>query len=143
VPVTLYGVLLLAADGMHGLFWGLVVSTVLLWHGTFTINSLSHVYGTRRYATEDDSRNNWFLALLTMGEGWHNNHHYYQSTANQGFYWWEIDLSYYVLWTLARVGLVWDLRKPPQRILDEGRGRPNQVTEPAVVEAPVVAADVA
>jgi stearoyl-CoA desaturase (Delta-9 desaturase) len=62
------------------------------------------------------------LALITMGEGWHNNHHYYQSTANQGFYWWEIDLSYYVLRVLARLGVVWDLRTPPQWVLDEGRG---------------------
>jgi stearoyl-CoA desaturase (delta-9 desaturase) len=97
---------------------------VLLWHGTFTINSLSHVFGKRRFETTDDSRNNWLLALITMGEGWHNNHHHYQSTANQGFYWWEVDLSYYVLCALAKVGLVWDLRKPPQWVLDEGRGKP-------------------
>jgi stearoyl-CoA desaturase (Delta-9 desaturase) len=138
IPVILYGVLLLAFGGGHALFWGLVVSTVLLWHGTFTINSLSHVYGTRRFETEDDSRNNWFLALLTMGEGWHNNHHHYQSTANQGFYWWELDLSYYVLWMFARVGLVWDLRKPPERVLAEGRGsRPKEVTTPAAMETAV------
>ncbi len=142
VPVVLYGVLLLAFGGGFALFWGLVVSTVLLWHGTFTINSLSHVYGTRRFETEDDSRNNWFLAMLTMGEGWHNNHHHYQSTANQGFYWWEIDLSYYVLWTLARVGLVWDLRKPPERVLAEGRGlRPKEVNAVAAIEVPVPAPD--
>jgi stearoyl-CoA desaturase (Delta-9 desaturase) len=142
-PVVLYGVLLLATLGGQGLFWGLVVSTVLLWHGTFTINSLSHVFGSRRYATEDDSRNNWFLAMLTMGEGWHNNHHHYQSTANQGFYWWEIDLSYYVLWTLARVGLVWDLRKPPARILEEGRRQPKEVSDPVGMDTPVVAPDAA
>ena len=143
VPVAVYGGLLYATLGMWGFFWGFVVSTVLLWHGTFTINSLSHVFGKRRYETEDDSRNNWFLALLTMGEGWHNNHHHYQSTANQGFYWWEVDLSYYVLWTLARVGLVWDLRKPPQRVLDEGRSKPKQVREPASVDVPSAAPDAA
>ena len=76
--------------------WGFFVSTVLLWHGTFTINSLSHVFGSARYATNDDSKNNLLLALITGGEGWHNNHHYYQSTANQGFFWWEIDTSYYI-----------------------------------------------
>jgi stearoyl-CoA desaturase (Delta-9 desaturase) len=129
VPPVVYGVVLYATLGMHGLFWGLVVSTVLLWHGTFTINSLSHVFGSRRFQTSDDSRNNVVLAMITMGEGWHNNHHHYQSTANQGFYWWEIDLSYYILWTLAKVGLVWDLRKPPQWVLDEGRGKPKVATK--------------
>ncbi len=141
VPVAVYAGLLYATLGVQGWFWGFVVSTVLLWHGTFTINSLSHVFGKRRYETEDDSRNNWLLALITMGEGWHNNHHHYQSTANQGFYWWEIDLSYYVLWMLARVGLVWDLRKPPQRVLDEGRGRPKEASAEVPLEVPSIAPD--
>ena len=143
VPVLLYIAILSLADGVHGFFWGFVVSTVLLWHGTFTINSLSHVFGTRRYATDDDSRNNWLLALLTMGEGWHNNHHHYQSTANQGFFWWELDLSYYILCALAKVGLVWDLRKPPQRILDEGLGKPKKVTNDGVMDVASVDAEVA
>ncbi len=121
VPVLIYVVGLYATLGFWGFFWGFVVSTVLLWHGTFTINSLSHVFGKRRFETTDDSRNNWLLALITMGEGWHNNHHHYQSTANQGFYWWEIDLSYYILRALSLVGLVWDLRTPPERVLEEGR----------------------
>jgi len=143
VPVAIYAGVLYATLGNFGLIWGFLVSTVLLWHGTFTINSFSHVFGKRRYATTDDSRNNWFLALVTMGEGWHNNHHYYQSTANQGFYWWEIDLSYYVLLAFAKVGLIWDLRKPPQWVLDEGRGlRPQGSTVPQS-EPPhgIVAAD--
>ncbi len=123
VPVLVYAGALYATLGLWGFFWGFVVSTVLLWHGTFTINSLSHVFGKRRFDTTDDSRNNWLLALITMGEGWHNNHHHYQSTANQGFYWWEIDMSYYILRMLRAVGLVWDLRTPPQRVLDEGRSR--------------------
>jgi stearoyl-CoA desaturase (delta-9 desaturase) len=121
VPVAIYAAVLYATLGLWGFVWGFLVSTVLLWHGTFTINSLSHVFGNRRFETTDDSRNNWFLAMLTMGEGWHNNHHHYQSTANQGFYWWEIDPSYYILKALSWVGLVWDLRTPPQRVLDEGR----------------------
>ncbi len=135
VPVTLYVVVLALTLGWWGIYWGAVMSTVLLWHGTFTINSLSHVFGNRRYQTTDDSRNNWFLALLTMGEGWHNNHHHYQSTANQGFYWWEIDMSYYILCALAKVGLVWDLRKPPQWVLDEGRGK----ARPASADAELAA----
>jgi stearoyl-CoA desaturase (delta-9 desaturase) len=143
VPVALYGGLLYATLGLPGFVWGFLVSTVLLWHGTFTINSLSHVFGSRRYNTTDDSKNNWFLALLTMGEGWHNNHHHYQSTANQGFYWWELDLSYYVLWSLARVGLVWDLRKPPQWVLEEGRGKPKKVSAAVNADVPDAAPDAA
>lgn len=119
-PILL-GVILFWLGGAHALVWGLFVSTTLLWHGTFTINSLAHVIGRRRYETTDDSRNHWLLALITMGEGWHNNHHHYQSSERQGFYWWEIDMSHYVLTVLSWFGLVWDLRAPPQSVLEEGR----------------------
>jgi stearoyl-CoA desaturase (delta-9 desaturase) len=94
-----------------------MVSTVLLWHGSFAINSLTHMFGGRRYATKDNSRNHWLLAILTTGEGWHNNHHHYPSAANQGFFWWEIDLTYAVLRMLKAVGLIWDLRRPPAHVL--------------------------
>jgi len=94
---------------------------VLLWHGTFTINSLSHMIGRRRYRTTDNSRNSLVLALITMGEGWHNNHHYYQRATNQGFFWWEIDLTYYLLRLLSAVGLVWDLHRPPEHVLGANR----------------------
>jgi stearoyl-CoA desaturase (Delta-9 desaturase) len=97
--------------------WAFFLSTALLYHGTFSINSLMHLWGSRRYETSDTSRNSLILALITMGEGWHNNHHYYQSTANQGFFWWELDASYYLLKVLSWTGLVWDLRKPPSEIL--------------------------
>jgi stearoyl-CoA desaturase (delta-9 desaturase) len=103
--------------GWSGLVWGFVVSTILLYHAVFTINSLSHLFGKRRYNTPDDSRNNWILALITLGEGWHNNHHHYQSSVNQGFFWWEIDISYSIVWALSKVGLVWDLRKPNEKAL--------------------------
>jgi stearoyl-CoA desaturase (delta-9 desaturase) len=106
--------------GVSAFVWGFLVSTVLLWHGSFSINSLSHLFGKRRYPTSDDSRNNWALALLTTGEGWHNNHHHYQSSANQGFRWWEIDVTFYVLRGLELVGLVWDLRRPPRAVIAGG-----------------------
>lgn len=106
-----------AFGGMHGLIWGFAVSTTLLWHSTYTINSLAHKFGTRRYATADDSRNNVWLALLTMGEGWHNNHHHFCTSTRQGFHWWEVDLTYYVLRGLQAVGLVWDIREPPRPIV--------------------------
>ncbi len=106
---------LLALGGWPAFVWGFLVSTVLLWHGTFTINSLSHVFGKRRYLTTDTSRNNALLALITCGEGWHNNHHYYQNTANQGWFWWEVDLSYYTLRLFAALGLVKKLRLPSEQ----------------------------
>ena len=103
--------------GWDHLIWGFLISTVLVYHATFSINSLSHLIGWRRYSTNDDSRNNLFLALITLGEGWHNNHHHFQSSANQGFFWWEIDISYYIIRTLAFVGLVWDVRRPGEKAL--------------------------
>ncbi len=107
----------LGTDGMQMLIWGFFISTVVLLHGTSTINSLSHLIGKRRYDTPDQSRNNFFLALLTLGEGWHNNHHHYASSARQGFFWWEIDITYYGLVILSWLGLVWDLRPIPAQYL--------------------------
>lgn len=97
--------------------WGFFVSTVLVYHAVFLVNSVCHLFGRRRYATHDHSRNNAWVALATFGEGWHNNHHYYQSSTNQGFFWWEIDISYYLLRLLGILGIVWDIRKPPQAVL--------------------------
>ncbi len=116
VPPVGLAVLLYLVGGMTWLVWGFFVSTTVLWHSTFTINSLAHVWGSRRYDTADASRNNLWLALLTMGEGWHNNHHRYMTSARQGFFWWEIDLSYYVLVALSWCGLVWDLHQPPRKL---------------------------
>ncbi|MGZ3421938.1 MAG: acyl-CoA desaturase [Polyangiales bacterium] len=133
VPVLAFIGLTVLFGGLRGITWWYCMSTMVLMHATFTINSLSHVWGHRRFATTDDSRNNPYLAILTMGEGWHNNHHRYMQSANQGFYWWQIDLSYYVLTVLSWLGIVWDLRKPPQRVLDEGR-KPNPAPFVKVVE---------
>jgi stearoyl-CoA desaturase (delta-9 desaturase) len=114
-PLSLVGILA-ALGGYDAFLWGYVVSTCFLLHATFTINSLAHVFGSRRYATADTSRNNLFLALLTMGEGWHNNHHHYMNSANQGFFWWEVDVTFYILKALEKVGLVWDLRGVPAHV---------------------------
>jgi stearoyl-CoA desaturase (delta-9 desaturase) len=113
-----------AIAGWQGVLWGYGVSTFLLMHAVYSINSLAHVFGSRRYATTDTSRNNVWLAILTMGEGWHNNHHHYQSSANQGFFWWEIDVTYYLLLALAKIGLIWDVRRPPAHVIGEGRAAP-------------------
>lgn len=149
LPAIAYAVTLYLVGGMWALYWGFAVSTTLLWHGTFTINSLSHVFGKRRYVTTDDSRNNLWLALITLGEGWHNNHHYYQRATNQGFFWWEIDVTFYVLKALSWVGLVWDLHTPPPHVRDAKRladaPAPSEVAAvaPAVLAAPLAATSVA
>ena len=113
----------LGTTGMQLLCWSFCVSTVAVYHGTFTINSLSHVWGKRRFATKDDSRNNWVLALITLGEGWHNNHHHYPASTRQGFYWWEIDITYWGLRLMSALGLVWDLNPVPANVLASGRKR--------------------
>lgn len=146
-PLVLLGLLVGAGEvlrvyvpaaGTSGLqlgVWGFAISTVALFHATATINSLDHLIGTRRYETTDGSRNNWALALLTCGEGWHNNHHRYPVSVRQGFYWWELDVTYYLLVALSWLGIVRDLRPVPQKILDEGRrpshGPPSDPASPA------------
>jgi stearoyl-CoA desaturase (Delta-9 desaturase) len=120
--------------GWPGLFVGFFLSTVLLYHGVFAINSVAHVVGSQRYVTADDSRNNWWLALITLGEGWHNNHHHYQSSTRQGFFWWEVDPSYYVLKALSWTGLVWDLREPPRAVVEGQQRLGRKVVERVAVE---------
>ena len=119
LPPIVLAVVVFLLFGWSGLIVGFFWSTIALWHSTFLINSLAHVFGSQRFETGDGSRNNWLLALLTLGEGWHNNHHHYQSSARNGFYWWEIDVTYYVLRALQALGLVWDLRPVPRHILDQ------------------------
>ena len=117
VPAVALGVLCFFIGGWPGLVVGFFWSTVLVYHATFCINSLAHVRGSKRYVTGDDSRNNWLLAVFTMGEGWHNNHHAYQSSARQGFKRCEIDPTYYALKALSWLGIVWDLKQPPLQVL--------------------------
>jgi len=121
LPPIALGVATFLLFGSAGLFVGFFLSTVVTWHATFTINSLSHVFGRRRFPTTDTSRNNGWLALLTLGEGWHNNHHRFSSSVRQGFYWYEYDITFYILKALSWTGLVWDLRTVPASILEEGR----------------------
>lgn len=106
----------LQTSGVQMLFWGFFLSTVFLYHGTFLVNSLTHVMGKKRFETDDDSRNSLLISLITLGEGWHNNHHRFPSSERQGFYWWEIDVSHYILRLLSWFGIVQDLRQPPARV---------------------------
>jgi stearoyl-CoA desaturase (delta-9 desaturase) len=129
IPILLAGAIYLAGlwlekfapslgtNGLQLLVWGFFISTVVLLHATCTINSLDHMFGTRRYDTSDTSRNNAILALLTLGEGWHNNHHHYAVSARQGFRWWELDITYCLLVLLSWLGIVRELRKVPQHLL--------------------------
>ena len=111
----------LGTSGVQMLTWGFFISSVAVYHGTYTINSLAHRFGRRRFATRDSSRNSFLLSLLTLGEGWHNNHHHYPATVRQGFYWWELDPTWYGLVLLSWTGLIRDLRPVPSAALESRR----------------------
>ena len=113
-------------NGWQMLVWGMFVSTTALFHVTALVNSGAHTIGRRRFPTKDTSRNSWIIALLTAGEGWHNNHHHYPASARNGFYWWEIDITYYVLKTLRAFRLIWNLNPVPRHVLDAGRATPTR-----------------
>jgi stearoyl-CoA desaturase (delta-9 desaturase) len=117
IPPVAAAVFCYLVHGWMGLVVGFFISTVILYHTTFSINSLCHMFGTRRYETGELSKNSLWLALITMGEGWHNNHHHYPLSARQGFFWYEIDITYYILLGLEKLGIVWDLKAPPERML--------------------------
>ncbi len=115
-PPFLFGLMLYILFDIEGVVWGYLLPTVLLWHVTYIINSLCHIWGYQRYKTEDSSRNNFLFALMTMGEGWHNNHHRYCASVNQGWFWYEIDVTYYILLAMKRLGLVWNFKYPPEKM---------------------------
>jgi stearoyl-CoA desaturase (delta-9 desaturase) len=104
----------LGTNAAQMLVWGLFISTFFLLQATYAINSLAHRFGIRRFPTRDGSRNNWWLALLTLGEGWHNNHHRFPFAARQGLRWWEVDVTWYMLLLLERLGVIWDLKRPAE-----------------------------
>ena len=113
----------LGTSGWQMVIWGFCISTVVTYHATYAINSLAHRFGSARFKTDDDSRNNFWLALLTLGEGWHNNHHHYPASARQGFFWWEIDISYYMILGMRFLRLVHDVRMLPPRVIDAARNQ--------------------
>lgn len=109
----------LGTSGMQLVMWGFFLSTILVYHVTFCVNSVTHIVGKKRFETNDESRNNWWVALLTFGEGWHNNHHRWPLSARQGMYWWELDITYYMLRVLERLGLIWDIKVYPKSVYEE------------------------
>jgi stearoyl-CoA desaturase (delta-9 desaturase) len=133
-PAVILAVITFLIAGWPGFVVGFVWSTVLVYHGTFCINSLAHVHGRKRYVTGDDSRNNWLLALMTMGEGWHNNHHAFQSSVRQGFRWWEVDPTFYILKALSWCGVVWNLKTPPEAVLRNEQRLGTKIIDRAATE---------
>jgi len=118
VVFALWCVLVLSLLGFQYLVWGCFIATTVGWHMTFCVNSLLHIWGKKAYPTGDESRNNFWLAIPTLGEAWHSNHHYFSASARQGFRWYQIDISYYVLCVLEKLGIIWKVKRPPQKVLD-------------------------
>jgi stearoyl-CoA desaturase (delta-9 desaturase) len=121
VPPLALAAIMYLAGGMPWIVWGFCLPTMTLAHATFAINTVNHMFGSRRFDTIDDSRNNILTAVFAAGEGWHNNHHRYQRAARNGFYWWEFDPTWYVIRLMAAVGLAWDLQPVPERVYEEAR----------------------
>ena len=113
----------LGTSGWQMVIWGGFISTTILFHATCTVNSLAHTMGSKRFDNDDDSRNSLFIALITLGEGWHNNHHQYQASARQGFYWWEIDISYYLIRLMGLIGIVYDIKAVPDKVYEQAASR--------------------
>jgi stearoyl-CoA desaturase (Delta-9 desaturase) len=141
VPPAAFAAALFLFGGMTWLVWGFCLPTMTLAHATFAINTVNHMFGSRRFDTLDDSRNNPLTAFFAAGEGWHNNHHRFQRAARNGFYWWELDVTWYVIKAMAALGLIWDIQSVPKRIYEEARavkaGRAAQAV-PSVVDAGVM-----
>jgi stearoyl-CoA desaturase (Delta-9 desaturase) len=140
VPPALLGATMYAIGGWQWLVWGFCLPTMTLSHATFAINTINHMFGSRRFDTIDESRNNPLTAFFAVGEGWHNNHHRYQRAARNGFYWWEFDPTWYVIRAMAAIGLAWDVQAVPKRIYEEARAtRKNRREALSVVEVPEAA----
>ena len=112
----------LHTSGMQLLIWGFFISTVVSFHVTVAINSFGHKFGQSPYQTEDSSRNNWVLAIFTFGEGWHNNHHRYPVSAQQGFLWWQFDLTFYLLVLMEKIGIIKGLKRAPKTVINQQKG---------------------
>jgi stearoyl-CoA desaturase (delta-9 desaturase) len=110
IPIVVLGAILFAAGGVPMVLWGVCLRVVVGLHATWLVNSATHIWGRRRFATRDDSRNNWWVALLTFGEGWHNNHHAHPSSARHGLAWYEIDHSWILISILKYLGIAQKVR---------------------------------
>jgi stearoyl-CoA desaturase (delta-9 desaturase) len=146
VPPLALAIAMYLIGGFPWLVWGFCAPTMTLAHSTFAINTVNHMFGSRRFETIDESRNNLITAFFAAGEGWHNNHHRYQRAARNGFYWWELDLTYYAIRAMAAVGLAWDLQQVPARIYEEARAvkaKRATLKVPSIVDAVPMALELA
>ena len=135
VPPIMLAVAMYLIGGAPWLVWGFCLPTMTLAHATFAINTVNHMFGSRRFDTIDESRNNAVTAIFAAGEGWHNNHHRFQRAARNGFYWWEFDPTWYVIRAMAAVGLAWDLQQVPERIYEEARvTKQSRRPTPSIIE---------
>ena len=135
LPFILFCLLIYFTMGFQALVWGCFISTVVLFHSTFLINSMAHIFGRRVYKTKDTSKNSLILALITLGEGWHNNHHFYPSAAHQGFRWYEIDITWYILLILEKLGIIWDVRRAPRHVIQGWLGSKFYRLKPLKIKA--------
>jgi stearoyl-CoA desaturase (delta-9 desaturase) len=119
LPPLGLAIVMYAIGGWDWLIYGFCLPTMTLAHATFAINTVNHLFGSRRFQTQDDSTNNPLTALFAVGEGWHNNHHRYQRAARNGFYWWEFDVTWYTIWAMQKLGLAWNVQRVPERIYRE------------------------
>lgn len=118
LPALICGLIAESAFGaLMGFLWGGLFRQFFVRHTTSLVNSATHLWGSKPYSTPDGSRNNFFVALFTLGEGWHNNHHAFPSSARHGLHWWQVDFSWYVIWIMARLHLAWNIRLPNERSL--------------------------
>jgi stearoyl-CoA desaturase (delta-9 desaturase) len=146
LPPLLLAVAMYLAGGLPWLVWGFCLPTMTLAHATFAINTVNHMFGSRRFDTIDESRNNPLTAIFAVGEGWHNNHHRYQRAARNGFYWWEFDPTWYVIRGMQALGLAWDVQAVPRRIYEEARATRARRAERravSIVEAPPIGLELA
>lgn len=146
IPPMLLALAMYLVGGFPWLVWGFCLPTMTLAHATFAINTVNHMFGSRRFETQDESRNNPITAFLAVGEGWHNNHHRYQRAARNGFYWWEFDVTWYVIRAMAAIGLAWDVQRVPQRIYDEARAvkaKRTAAAVPSIIDAVPMALELA
>jgi stearoyl-CoA desaturase (delta-9 desaturase) len=140
-PPVAWALAMFAIGGFQWLVWGFLLPTVTLAHATFCINTVNHLFGSRRFKTMDQSRNNVWTAIFAAGEGWHNNHHRYQRSARNGFYWWEFDPTYYVIRLMGWLGLAWDIQSVPERIYREAEAQHLPIAAPEPDLEVQVAAD--
>jgi stearoyl-CoA desaturase (delta-9 desaturase) len=131
IPLTTLGIVILATMGWQAVLWGIFLRTTIGLHATWLVNSATHLWGTQRFNTGDDSTNNFLIALLTFGEGWHNNHHAHPNSARHGLRWYQVDMNWYGIQTLRLFGLAKNIKLPRENSRVQEYGKTPATTESA------------